>query len=183
MRKVFFAFAAAVLFLALTFGVIQLASGQTPTPGEKPLPNTREIDGENRREVSGPTIIDSPQQPSIGFIDSPSATCYQPDPALDSCYISWYYMNVNASPNYMTAMTVTLNSIGTVVRVNGFFQTSMYVPYNMLGNGIRVPCGSPGLGNAGPNLGAAYAWTIRAVDSAGLQSANYGTANCPAYAP
>jgi hypothetical protein len=82
----------------------------------------------------------------------------------------------------MITMTVTLNDIGRVAQVNGFFQTSMYVPYNMLGEGFQVACGAPGAGG-NPNLGNAYAWTLRARDSANLGSANYGTVYCPAYTP
>jgi hypothetical protein len=56
------------------------------------------------------------------------------------------------------------------------------VPYNMLGNGFKVPCGTLGVSGS-PTLGKAYAYTIRARDSANLGSANYGTAYCPAYTP
>jgi len=108
--------------------------------------------------------------------------CYQPDPALNNCYVSWYYLSVSASPNYMLTMTAVLNDYGAVAHVQGFFQTSMYVPYNMLGQGIRVPCGA--LGSSGnPLLGRAYAYAIRARDSANLSSANYGTVYCTAFTP
>ncbi|MBK8429861.1 MAG: hypothetical protein IPL28_00590 [Chloroflexi bacterium] len=58
----------------------------------------------------------------------------------------------------------------------------MYIPYNMLGRGVKVACGALGAGG-NPALGNAYAYTVRARDSAGLGSANYGTAYCPAYTP
>ncbi len=91
-------------------------------------------------------------------------------------------MSVTASPNYIITMTATLNDYGPVARYSGFFQTSMYVPYNMHDRGFKVSCGS--LGDGGnPELGQAYAWTIRARDSAGLKSANYGTVYCPAFQP
>ena len=79
-------------------------------------------------------------------------------------------------------MTVTLNDFGPVAHMQGFFQTSMYAPYNMLGRGFKVACGAPGAGG-NPQLGNAYSWTIRARDSAGLGAANYGTAYCPPYTP
>jgi hypothetical protein len=82
----------------------------------------------------------------------------------------------------MIAMTVTMNTIGPVARIGGFFHTSMYVPYDMLGDGFKVACGA--LGDGGnPNLGQAYSWTINAIDSSNLKSANYGTVYCPAYTP
>lgn len=140
------------------------------------------MQGENLREIEGTSQIDGPQAPDIGFIDSPSATCYQPDAGRDVCYLTWYYLSVNASPSYMITMTLTLNDRGPVAHTQGFFQTSMYVPYNMLGEGIKVDCGALGAGG-NPKLGNAYAYTVRARDSAGLKSANYGTAYCPAYNP
>jgi hypothetical protein len=166
------------LFVA-TFAVIGVVLGQTPLG---PIVLSRETQNESTREIVAPEAIAAPQQPAIGFIDSPSATCYIPDPGQDSCYVNWYYLSVGASPNYMLTMTVTLNDIGPVAHTQGFFQTSMYIPYNMLGQGIKVPCGSLGAGG-NPQLGNAYAYTIRARDSAGLSSANYGTVYCPASNP
>jgi len=120
--------------------------------------------------------------PQIGFIDSPTATCYQPDPAQDVCYVNWYYLAVDANPNYMIWMQAELNAIGKVARYHGFFQTSMYAPYNMHGQGFKVACGALGAGGD-PELGNAYAYTIRARDSADLGAANYGTVYCPAFTP
>ena len=82
----------------------------------------------------------------------------------------------------MITMTVFLNNFGPVAHTQGFFQTSMYVPYNMLGQGFKVPCGKPGDGGD-PQLGNAYGYTIRARDSANLGSANYGTVYCPPFTP
>ena len=82
----------------------------------------------------------------------------------------------------MITMTAILNNFGPVAHTQGFFQTSMYVPYNMLGQGVKVACGAKGAGGD-QNLGAAYAYTIRARDSANLSSANYGTVYCPPYTP
>jgi hypothetical protein len=182
MRRFIVPLVLALVLLAMTFVVIQAARGQGPDgPGQPPVA-TRETQGENVREIYAPAQINAPQQPNISFIDSPTVTCYQPDPAQDTCYLNWYYMSVNASPNYMISMTVILNSIGPVAQVGGFFQTSMYVPYNMLDHGFKVPCGTLGAGG-NPLMGNAYAWTIRARDSSNLSSANYGTAYCPAYTP
>ena len=119
---------------------------------------------------------------AISFIDSPTATCYQPDPAQDVCFVNWYYMAVDASPNYVIWMQAELNAIGKVGRYQGFFQTSMYVPYNMHGQGFKVACGALGAGGD-PELGNAYAYTLRARDSADLGAANYGTVYCPAFTP
>jgi hypothetical protein len=129
--------------------------------------------------LTAPGVVETPQ---IGFIDSPSATCYQPDSRKNECWINWYYLSVSASPNYMICMYLKINAIGKVARTQGFFQTSMYVPYNMFDKGFRVTCGALGSGGT-PDLGAAYAYTVRAYASDGLRSANYGTVYCPAYIP
>lgn len=170
--------------LAAAFGSYRLAQGQ-PAGQDGGLVLAQETQDGNLREITAPnasSVVNSPQQPNIGYIDSPSATCYQPDPARDACRINYYYLSVDASPNYMITMTLTLNDFGPVAHVQGFFQTSMYVPYNMLGQGFEVACGAPGSGGI-PDLGRAYAYTVRARDSAGLGSANYGTVYCPPYAP
>ncbi len=185
MRKLVFPLLLAAALLAAVFLLIAPARGQGPTGPNGETALKSETQDQNVRQVYAPPgdkAMD-PQAPTIGFIDSPTSVCYQPDPSQDTCYINWYYLSVSASPNYMIAMTVTLNTIGTVARYNGFFQTSMYVPYNLQGQGFKVACGAPGAGEAGPNLGNAYAWTIRATDSNNLKSANYGTVHCPAFAP
>lgn len=179
MRKFILSLLLACTLGIATFSVIQSVRGQGS--GTPAILNQATQD-ENRREIYGSPQTDTPQQPNIGFIDSPSATCYQPDPARDECFLNWYYVAVDAAPNYMIAMTITLNAQGPVAYTQGFFQTSMYVPYSMLGDGFRVACGPLGAGGK-PTLGNAYAYTIRARDSSNLGSANYGTAYCPAYQP
>ena len=135
-----------------------------------------------RRESESRARAQGSNVPQISFIDSPTTTCYQPDPAADVCWINWYYLSVDASPNYMICMEVTINEVGKVARYQGFFQTSMYAPYNMHDRGFRVACGAPGAGGD-PNRGNAYGFTIRAKDSANLGSANFGTIYCPPFTP
>lgn len=166
-----------VLLLLVGIGVIQVARGQGP--GERVV--AREVQGTDAREILAPESAEA-AQPEIGFIDSPTVVCYQPDATRDACYLNWYYMAVDAAPNYVITMTVRIAPMGLVGQVHGFFQTSMYVPYAMFGDGFQVPCGPLGAGG-NPQLGNAYSWAIRARDSAGFASANYGTAYCPAYIP
>jgi hypothetical protein len=177
MRKLTLPLLSALLLLLAGVGLIQVARGQGP--GTQVV--AREAQGTDVREILAPEQIDAPQ-PDIGFIDSPTVVCYQPNAARDACYINWYYMAVDAAPNYLITMTVTIAPMGIVGQVHGFFQTLMHVPYGMFGDGFQVPCGVPGAGG-NPRLGNAYSWTIRARDSAGLGAANYGTVYCPAYVP
>ena len=98
------------------------------------------------------------------------------------CWVNWYYTSVDGGGDYMICMYMMLNAVGKVARSQGFFQTAMYIPCNMYDKRFKVSCGALGSGGE-PTLGAAYAYTIRARDSAGLASANYGTVYCPAYIP
>lgn len=120
--------------------------------------------------------------PLISFIDSPTATCYQDGEAFDTCYLEWGYLYVEAGDTqYIIRMTVEIDGRLRAV-YSGFFQTYMYVPADMHGPGFEVACGEAGAGGD-PELGAAYSYTIRAAESGGLTSANYGTAYCPARLP
>jgi hypothetical protein len=187
MRKLFIPIALVIVLLLATFGILQVARGQIlPGQNNEAVINT-ESQNDNTRQITAPegdqAVASGVDQPLISFIDSPTAACVQPDMTKDECYINWYYMSVSASPaNYIISMTVTLNEFGFVSYNSGFFQTSMYVPFNMNPQGYKVACGA--LGDGGnPQLGKAYAWTIRARETGGLRSANYGTVYCPAYTP
>lgn len=182
MRKLLIPVAAALLLITGILLGMQSAQGQAGIPGGAQEVLLSENQGDNLRQISAPAGAEGVNQPNIGFIDSPSATCYQPDVTRDTCFINWYYASVSASPNYMITMTIALNEYGQVARTQGFFQTSMYIPYNMLGQGFKVACGAPTNPDQ-PDIGKAYGYTIRARDSAGLKSANYGTAYCPSYNP
>lgn len=140
-----------------------------------------ETEGSNRREILG-AGQDTAEVPLIGFIDSPTAACYQPDTTQDVCYINWYYLSVSATPNYIISMNAAINVFGKVANYQGFFQTSMTVPYNMHDRGFKVSCGALGAGGDA-ELGNSYGYTIRAKDSSALGAANYGTVFCPAFIP
>lgn len=186
MRKLLLPFLAAALILAAAFGVLRVARGQATLGQDGGVLLKAETQDGNSREITAPqgAALETfnPDQPDISFIDSPTAACVQPDPAKNECFINWYYLSVSADPSYMITMTVMLNDFGFVARYNGFFQTSMYAPYNMNPLGYKVACGALGSSGA-PQWGKAYGYTIRARDSANLGSANYGTVYCPAYTP
>lgn len=114
--------------------------------------------------------------PDINSIQSPTASCVLPEVNTGACYISWPSIYVEASPNYVITMTVAIDN-KAVARYNGFFQTGMVVPSEMLL--FRVTCGLPGSGGD-PAWGANYSYTLRARDSSGQATANYGSISCPA---
>ena len=159
-------FLAILAGLLLAWGVVQAAPAVQATPPAlstpMPLPNQPAV-----------------QSPDISFIDSPTAVCELSTAYNGSCEITWYYLYASADPNYMITMTVEIDGKARA-RYQGFFQTNMYVPSEMLA--FRVACGAPGSGGS-PNWGMNHNYTIRARDSAGLGAANYGSVTCPADIP
>jgi hypothetical protein len=152
----------------LAWGVVQAAPNLTATSGTIAVSALT-------------TPIPLPDQPvsvspDISYIDSPSASCDLAQPHTGVCYITWYYMYASADPNYIITMTVGIDDKARA-RYNGFFQTSMYVPSELMT--FRVPCGALGSGGD-PQLGATHSYTLRARDSSGFSAANYGSVTCPA---
>ena len=166
--------------IGLTLAAVALASALVVRAAGLIGPLIAEEANGNRREVEAAAEID---QPTISFIDSPSATCYQPTRSRNDCYISWSYLYVTAGTSqYIISMTVGIDNQLRAYH-SGFFQTSMYVPSDLYGRGFKVACGPRnrnGLGNS-------YAYTLRARETGGLSAANYGNVQCPGvflvYAP
>jgi hypothetical protein len=160
------------LGLMLLIGLVVAAGALTAQATGLFGPVIVEEAGGNRREIQSATTID---QPTISFIDSPSATCYQPASARNTCYIEWNYLYVTASASqYIISMTVSIDN-RLVANHSGFFQTYMYIPSDMVGHGFKVACGPR---NAS-GLGKTYAYTLRARETGGLTAANYGSVTCP----
>jgi hypothetical protein len=117
--------------------------------------------------------------PDISFIDSPDPTCYRPADGTGTCYVQWSYLYVEAAASqYMISMTVAIDGQFRAYQ-GGFFQNAMYVPGEIYGPGFEVKCGLPGTGGR-PDLGSTHSYAIRARETGGLQSANYGSVTCPA---
>jgi hypothetical protein len=165
-------FRTGLLFLAigagllLAWGAVKAEPGMQiapalPTP--TPLPNR-------------PAVKSAPD---ISSIDSPNPACVLPRAHTGVCYISWTYLYAYANPNYLITTTVEIDGKKRA-RYNGFFQTDMYIPSEMLV--FQVACGAPGSGGD-PILGLNHSYTLRARDSSGLGAANYGSVTCPADEP
>lgn len=117
--------------------------------------------------------------PDISFIDSPSPTCYRPVPGTGICYIRWSYLQVAATPpEYVVSMTLSIEGRLRAYH-GGFFQTTMLVSGEMYGPGFAVTCGRPGSGGQA-EMGSTYNYVIRARETGGLGSSNYGAVTCPA---
>lgn len=160
--------------VALTVLMLAIAAntlGARAAKGSAPI-----VISEGTAQVRREILADE-QSPAISFIDSPGATCYRS--SVGTCHLTWSYLSVSASPSqYVISMTVSINDRVRAYH-SGFFQTSMYIPGDMLAPGFKVACGWPGASGA-PELGYAYAYVIRAAETGGLKSANYGAVTCPA---
>lgn len=139
--------------------------------GSEPTVIAEETD-QGRREIQA-----NGESPNISFIDSPGATCYRA--SVETCYLQWSYLSVSASTSqYIISMTVSIDGRLRSYH-SGFFQTSMYIPYDMLAHGFKVACGWRGASST-PGLGFSHDYVIRAAETGGLKAANYGTVTCPA---
>lgn len=147
--------------LLLAWGMVQAAPGYQAVPPATPT-----------------HLPDQPASysPEVSTIDSPAPTCELPQPGTGDCYLTWSYLYADADPNYMITMTVSIDDQPRA-RYHGFFQTYMYIPTEMLA--FRVSCGSSGSGGL-QDFGRSHSYTLRARDSAGSKTANYGTVICPA---
>jgi hypothetical protein len=164
------------LFLWSMVGTAGAVSDPTEVFNSVLLPTLPPSPDEPHRESDGEG---DPSATLISFIESPTAECYRPEQFTNVCYINWQYFYVTASTSqYIISMTVSIDSRMRAA-YSGFFQTSMYVDPGMISPGFQVACGSKGI-SGNPQLGQAYAYTIRAKESGGLKSANYGTVYCPA---
>lgn len=139
---------------------------QNTAVGGDELPPEREKDSES-------------ESPTITFIDSPAPTCYRPVANTDTCFVEWQYLFVSTdASDYIITMTVSIDGQMRAY-FNGFFQNSMFVPATMTSPGYQVVCGVPGSGGVA-EMGNSYSYILRARDSQGLGSANYGSVSCPA---
>lgn len=100
MRRMLLPLLFSIFMVAAFFGLIQVARSQGVVLPDGSTLVSSETSGDTRREIVAPAGTDVSEAPNIGFIDSPTATCYKPDPAVNECYVNWYYLNVDASPSY-----------------------------------------------------------------------------------
>jgi hypothetical protein len=171
-----------LLALAALLGVTVTwhAQAATPTP-QSPSPSsasrTTQADGAARQRAVTDTV--SSNAPAIGFIDSPTPLCYNNEPGTGVCYVTWEYMAVSASPSqYMVSMTLSIDNAIRAYHA-GFFQTSLNLSGDAYGKGFRVTCGWPGAGGT-PGMGLVHNYSIRAYETGGLSSSNFGSVLCPA---
>jgi len=137
----------------------------TPLPVMAPTPALVEID-----DNAGVMVVG---------VDTQTVQCYRPEAETDACYIQWRYLLFDASDMYsVISMTVSIDD-RTRAYYQGFFQTSMYAPFDLHMPGFRVSCDAPGSGSLS-GIGKPHDWMVKARDSAGLEGVASGQVICPA---
>ncbi len=134
----------------------------------------------------GSTSLDPSSPDALTSFTISNPYCYQPDPSLDQCYINFRYIqatdNQSAAP-YMTWLTISISS-KTRYSATAFFEGNIYYSYDMIPDGLKVPCGAPNSGNAGNQYGQVYAVKVTPLDSSrNPMSTDIANLTCPAYAP
>jgi hypothetical protein len=174
MRKFIFA---GMLVLLLAGAIVlanQRASAQTPLPTPVPLTGP----GGTRAEPLAPSSLTS-------FVIS-NPYCYQPDPAVDQCAINFRFVQANDNQSYAPYMTWLAFTISGKKRYNAtaFFEGTITYSYDMVPNGLKVPCGPPNAGGAGYQYGYVYGVTVQPLDiSRNPMSTDIANVTCPAFSP
>lgn len=174
MRKLIFA---GMLILLLVSAIVlaqQRVSAQTVPPTPVPLTGP----GGTRADPLAPSSL------TLFTVSNPY--CYQPDPAVDQCAINFRYIQANdnqSSAPYMTWLAITISGKKRF-NATAFFEGTIYYSYDMMPNGLKVPCGAPNAGGAGNQYGNVYGVTIQPLDSSrNPMSTDIANATCPAFSP
>jgi hypothetical protein len=176
MRKILIILTLGVILAIGSFSLFRKVSAQTPSPTPSPL-----VDASGS---AGEINVISPDALTSFTVSNPY--CYQPDPAVDVCSINFRF--VQASDNQTSApfMTWLAFTISGKKRFNAtaFFEGTITYSYNMVPDGLKVPCGAPNAGGAGTQFGNVYGVTIQPLDSSrNPMSTDIANVTCPAFAP
>lgn len=148
---------------------------------------------------------DTPDQPSaqessgpagsLGSLASPDALlsftvsnpyCYQPNPAVDQCSINLRFIQATDNQTNNPFMTWLIIKVSNKIRftATAFFEGTITYGYDMVPDGLNVPCGAPNAGGAGDEYGYVYGVTIQPLDSSrNPMSTDVANVTCPAFAP
>jgi hypothetical protein len=169
-----------ILALILTAGLVsqdQLVSAQTPSPTQQ---------GPQQDSVGNSIQPDSVSPDALTLFTISNPYCYQPDPSVNSCNVNFRYIQANdnqSSAPYMTWLAITISSKNRFT-ATAFFEGTIYVTYDMIPGGMKVPCGLPNAGGAGTQFGNVYGVVVQPLDSSrNPMSTDIANVTCPAFAP
>jgi hypothetical protein len=169
----------AIVVLILLTGIVfigQRVFAEMNTP-DQPLP----------QDSSGPAGSQESSSPdALTSFTISNPYCFQPNPAVDACSINFRFIQATdnqSSPPYMTWLTITISQ-KTRFSATAFFEGTISYSYDMMPNGMTVPCGAPNAGGAGDKYGFVYGVTVQPLDSSrNPMSTDIANATCPAFAP
>jgi hypothetical protein len=173
MRKTLFV---VIPLVVLLVGLFTLARWQASAQGVAPTPQA-ETNAMGTRATTPDALVSK-------VLSNPY--CYQPDPSVDQCFINIRYYQATddgVTPPFLLHVKLSIND---KARYNeaAFFENTISYSYDMVSDGIQVPCGAPNAGGGGADFGNLYYVRIDPLDTTGA-SMGYDQANllCPAYAP
>ena len=105
--------------------------------------------------------------------------CTQPAPASSTCLINARYISAKSSDPNFRGVQITING-KTRAFFSNFFETSVFINKNMLGNGLQVVCGRPNASGL-PDYGFQYNVGISAIVSGSSPTTDTAIVNCPSY--
>ena len=143
---------------------------------------------QNRYSDTSPTGASRTVSPNaITSLPMSNPYCYQPDPALDACYVNVRYFQANDDvTGAILAYVKVLIDGRLVAKISAFFENFVTFDYSMVnGTGFRVPCGLSGAsGSPDPAIGKIYTLDVRAYDvTNNWVLADQMNVGCPAFLP
>jgi hypothetical protein len=101
--------------------------------------------------------------------------CVQSSPATGACIINFRYLS--ASDPAFNHLEISID--GKVrAYMTAFFETSVYLNYAMLGDGLQVACGSPNASGI-PGYGRQYVISLTAYATGSPAITDTAVVNCP----
>lgn len=103
--------------------------------------------------------------------------CVQPSLPSGTCFINVRNISATSSDPNFRGVQITING-KTRAFFSNFFENSVFINKDMIGDGLRVVCGRPNASGL-PDYGLQYNVGISAIVSGGSATNDTATVNCP----
>jgi hypothetical protein len=103
--------------------------------------------------------------------------CAQASPPSATCLINVRNISATSSDPNFRGVQITVNG-KTRAFFSNFFENSVFINENMIGNGLQVVCGRPNASGL-PNYGLQYKVGISAIVSGSSATNDTANVNCP----
>lgn len=105
--------------------------------------------------------------------------CAQASPASSTCLINVRTISATSSDPNFRGLQITING-ETRAYFSTFFETSVYINREMIGQGLEVTCGRPNASGL-PGYGLQYSIGISGIISGGSSTTDTAIVNCPSF--